>query len=548
MEAFRKNEWLILLAFALCSACLLAPQHAGGRVLPQADLAYHLHWAQGFADALASGSWYPRWLPDEKLGLGDPTFLYYPPLYYYAVAAVLPIAGTVWHSMRMVEWAACTLAAWIIYTLCHSLCGPRLGFVAGLALLASPMLIGLVYSFNARPWFVSSAAAAFLLSSAWAPPRRLLDVRLAAATALMAATHVLAAFAMLLCLPFLYIFESAPGGRLLRYAISTGAGLALAAAYLLPALANLDLVTPVAWREGVLDWHGAFAFPAFASRVFPVRWFGYQWVVPAALLAAAAVAAACLRRSGGSRDPEWRRLAGGVAACAAALFLASEASYPLWAILPPLQKVQFPYRFLFVCAIILPAVLAPLLARCARLSCPVRWRLALWAGLAIPVACSALILWRTLPDTSSIRSFQERLAGKPHAGAPEYLPAVAGPRWRDWALQGALRSEASLRGVSVHSETRSSHLYRWRFSADAPALLRLPVFAFPSWKLTVNGTPQPCNADPETGLVQVRLPSGLSEARLEWTGAPWERAGFGISALAAFLLVSASAWRRCSRP
>jgi hypothetical protein len=234
-----------------------------------------------------------------------------------------------------------------------------------------------------------------------------------------------------------------------------------------------------------------------------------------------------------------------------ALVLASEASYPLWAILPPLQRMQFPYRFLYVVAIVLPAALIPCLARVLALEQRPFWRWILGAAIAVQFGVSGMIVLRAARDSQPIGRFMQTTVGAPHLGAPEYLPAQAGPQWREWARTGGFATEAAKAGIVILAEERGSGGYSWRLSCVSQAEIRLPVFAFPAWRLSMNGVESAYQIDRRTGLIQVTLPAGTQDLRLEWQGAPLEDAGRVISAAALAVLLMGLAgrlyWRRGSK-
>ncbi|MCC8991842.1 MAG: hypothetical protein LM514_04535 [Streptococcus sp.] len=60
-----------------------------------ADLAVHYQWVTQFHIALSEGVWVPRWASLSHLSLGDPTFLYIHPAYYYVVALVNFLIGDI---------------------------------------------------------------------------------------------------------------------------------------------------------------------------------------------------------------------------------------------------------------------------------------------------------------------------------------------------------------------------------------------------------------------------------------------------------------------
>src|SRR6058998_2720110 len=49
---------------------------------------YNLLWPEQFGTLFRDGHLYPRWLPHAWGGLGNPTFYFYPPLFFWLAAAV----------------------------------------------------------------------------------------------------------------------------------------------------------------------------------------------------------------------------------------------------------------------------------------------------------------------------------------------------------------------------------------------------------------------------------------------------------------------------
>ena len=217
----------------LTAFLILLPQNVFNLAARQGDLVLHYTWSEQFARALHQGDLYPRWLPDEKLGLGDPTFVYYPPLYSALVAIVSFTGIGIWNSMKVVELCALWLAGVFAYRLLRRSLSMSWALAGAATLQASPFLMGLLCDFNARPWYL--ATPLFLAALFYAgdeEPRRVVDVRLALAFCLLVLAHVLTAFMALLCIPFLALgyrhewklrrrrFIS----RILRIGISLGLG------------------------------------------------------------------------------------------------------------------------------------------------------------------------------------------------------------------------------------------------------------------------------------------------------------------------------------
>src|SRR2546421_10864524 len=49
---------------------------------------YNLLWPEQFSALVRDGHLYPRWLPHAWSGLGNPTFYFYPPLFFWVSAAI----------------------------------------------------------------------------------------------------------------------------------------------------------------------------------------------------------------------------------------------------------------------------------------------------------------------------------------------------------------------------------------------------------------------------------------------------------------------------
>ena len=61
-------------------------------------------WATQFTEQLRAGDPYPRWLERSYGGIGSPAFLFYAPLSFYLVAAIVMLGLAVWPAIVI---AAC---------------------------------------------------------------------------------------------------------------------------------------------------------------------------------------------------------------------------------------------------------------------------------------------------------------------------------------------------------------------------------------------------------------------------------------------------------
>jgi hypothetical protein len=150
----------------------------------------------------------------------------------------------------------------------------------------------------------------------------------------------------------------------------------------------------------------------------------------------------------------------------------------------------------------------------------------LCAALFITGYLTATALWHVDPD-SGIASLRP--------GVPEYIPATAGPRWDGYEMKGRLDHECDSLRIACESLVNESQHRVWRIESPAAATIRLPVFAFPAWNLTVDGVGVPDPIDRESGLFRVTVPPGSHRISLTWSGLPEERTGAIISLIAGFI-------------
>ncbi|WP_270939352.1 hypothetical protein, partial [Falsiroseomonas oryzae] len=214
-------------------------------------------------------------------------------------------------------------------------------------------------------------------------------------------------------------------------------GAAMAGAYLVPALLLLPEINADGWDTGGLTtWSGHFLLDAWTPSK-PVVHFVFM---NAGLLVSLAVLAALAwtgrRQAPAERDPFF--------VATAVLFLGlcllmTPLSWPLWWALPPLQRVQFPWRLMTPAVAVWALVVAWRLERLAEAGVPEGTRIAVAAGAAF----AAMALW--IPYslvTADMPAFARydwtRLhvapAGErplPRRHPPEYAPiAAARAGWR----------------------------------------------------------------------------------------------------------------------
>ncbi len=533
--ALRALPWL---AFAIGVAPLLIGGFPVGH-----DWLYELVRVGEYRAALVAGQLPPHWSENLYASYGSPVFLFYAPLFSAASAAFLSITDSVTraatatlvlgsavsvYTMRRfladllatqgLASAAAARAGAVFYVLHPYLLGDKLVRNADaefLALCLVPIALRGAALAGSRP------RSGFALTSAGLA----LVVLAHNLTALVAVAFVLGAGVAL------YGAHDRRAWGVILAGVATA--LALSAFFWLPALALTGLIRPEELLRGKLDFHGQ--FPPLQKIFWYVRFFATGLATPFAL--GAAVWAAF-------RFPRQRSLlAWLLGAAAVLLFLQTRASEPIWELVPTLPFFQFPWRMMGPLALVASALTALVFA-CALTDAPYRRRalaeIALFALLVLN-ALPILAQYRPFPtevarfapalvDTELIRNGVERVTL-----GDEYLPRAA--RESVWYTQRPIEGPvvAATSGARWRTLENGGTRIVLQVETEAPARLRLARFAWPGWRLEIDGTERAFSPS-ALGVLELDLPPGDARVRVWLEPPPLRRIALAIS------LVSLVAW------
>jgi uncharacterized membrane protein len=280
-------------------------------------------WADQFTAELAKGHLYPRWLPLANGGLGSPTFYFYPPLAFY-VSGVFGLIGLSTYNAVL----ACFAVGLVFsgYTMLAWLRDAKYPLFGALLFMAAPYHLFDFYSRGAQAEFLGIAILPLVALGL----RRTQESRpmlLAFSYAALILTHLpLAALASLFLIAPYCLWK----GNLRVFVLPLALGIAMAAIFLLPALAlNHYRLTAWLWGSQFQPKNWSLIFP----REGPVE--GMRIVFAVILLTT--LIPVILLWVAGQRKP--------AAYAAACCFLAAGVVPAFWT-LPILKDVQFPFRLM----------------------------------------------------------------------------------------------------------------------------------------------------------------------------------------------------------
>jgi hypothetical protein len=539
------------------------------------DFGFHfISWIDA-RQSILMGALSPHWAYSPNFGAGEPRFLFYPPLSILAGAflgmffpwsfvpllfSILLLAATGLSVRALARETLpdgpATLAGCAAIFLGYPLFNiyKRCDYAEMLAAALIPLLLLFALrrrnpagTFWERTFDGSAAPLALVIAGIW----------LSNGPVGIMAGYLLAAVA-LVCV----VIEKSLV-PLVRAAAATIAGMALAAFYLIPAVAERNWASiqyAFTLSHFVVENSWLFARHADPDMISHDSLLLWVSLVAVEMLAVAFLGAAVIWMRGVIPGPRrwWLPLA---LIPPAVLFLLLPISHPVWN-LPELRLLQFPWRWLVVLE-------APM---------GICFAVAVWAkrkGLRIFLVAASAVLFVGISLAASqiwfldSRHFQASILESVREGAgvlgkPEYAPpgtqlplvdhpiaaaclldAPSAPSTQTTGLAPAWDGQPA--NCSVTSWHEALLLSNPFLSAPAPYMeedrrilgvaahpgyLILRLRAFPAWAVTVNGTPVTPKTERARGFLAVPVPQGNVQVTVDWTTTRDVVAGRLISAAA----------------
>jgi hypothetical protein len=492
------------------------------------DVEFHLYSWLEVLGQWRHGIFYPRWAGLAHFGYGEPRFIFYPPASWLlgaTLSAIVPwtLAASVY------IWLVLTAAGVSMFLLARRWLERGGALFTAVLYAVNPYHLVIVYW---RSAFAELLAACllpllllFILKAVEDEQRMIvpLGIVLAAAWLTNAPAAVMIHYSMALLIVFFAVTKRSPR-LLLEGAAAVALGACLTSFYLLPAVYEqkwVDIGEAVSAGSRPAD-NFLFIHTTDPDHDAFNRIISWVAVLEITVIAAGAIAAKIRKQL---NFPLWQLLGWGTV-CA---FLLFRVSLVFWKILPKMQFMQFPWRWLLCISLIFSIFVALGLQRW--------WMRTIVCVLSIMVVAAA---WTRVQapwwdNAADLREMQDNMeSGAGYEGTDEYTPLGADPAAVD----------KTARDVTVDGPARAAiHVLRWtaaakEFTAQVSSAdqLALKLFPYPAWKVQVNGHSIPTSVRKSTGQILIPVPAGLNRVQIRFVRT-WDRtAGAWISTVM-FVLV-----------
>lgn len=499
----------VALVVAVCFA-VISPAVLWG-IPSNLDLTNHFRFALPFYDAIASGNLYPSWLAESNGGYGDPSFRFYPPAFYYLLAASRFLIGN-WYGATLVTFLTVSIVSGLgMYFWARSFMPPATASWAGVFYALAPYHINQLYQAAMLAEWAGSAVLPFVfgfVDRVCQNGRRRDIAGLALTYALLLFTHLPLALIGSMALLVYALVRLGSSGKLLKLTkLSVGVvlGLSSSAVYWVTMIAEKDWIAGDKLVPGSLPGFDAnFVLSALSPDNLTVWWVNILTLMTLFLCAPAIVF--CFRNSSWPR----RIIRPIIVVTAFALFMALPLSWPIWRVVQPLQDTQFPWRWLAIFSMgasIVAAAALPLAMNAAgKLDRPKR--ILMFGAMAIAVAftMSHSVREAVYFPQAKFESMVTNVRGTQSLNY--WLPFRAQPNPRKM-------SEVELAGRNVTVDSWQPEQRRFSVAAGTATEARIRTFYYPYWVARNETGILPTRRDND-GALLIDLPQQATSVQLDF--------------------------------
>lgn len=528
----RKQTLFNVIFIALLAGLAMASSFIYG-ITTGNDFHQHFQFAVSIHDSIVSGEIYPSFVSSPNYGLGDIALRFYPPFGYYILSFVYIVVGNWYAAALATFWLVFFIGGVGLYLLAREEFSPQQSLLAAAVYIFVPYHLNEIYNNFLFAEFVATAVLPFCFLYVTRICRGsgfTSVIGLSASYALLILSHLpltvigSLAFAVYACL---LLRKDNLLKSLVKLAASVGAGLILSSFYW------VRMVREMSWIKHSSAEYFADTFDFGRNFLFkPANWVNFQddvlalWFADLMLVAILILAIPSTVFLIKNR----RTVSAFTRAVAVLFFLSVFMTIPLsgfiWKLLPFLQKVQFPWRWMAIVSVT-GAVFASVgiiwMAGAMKKSKNPALPVALGAILVVFVFMAAFVIKQAVYVPAD--DFHKQLATV--AEDPSYEGW-----WPVWAKMSALsqKEKVVIPGRDAAIESWSPTERRFTIAPGESGTASVGTFYYPHWQASINDAPTEVSPSAE-GLVSIFVPAEGSRIRLTFKEPGINRAAFCVSAV-----------------
>jgi 6-pyruvoyl-tetrahydropterin synthase related domain len=517
-QRFLLTESRAILFIALVGIVTMIPIMIWG-IPAGADLANHYRFALPFYESIRSGHLYPGWLAESNNGFGDARFRFYPPGLYYFLAAFRLLTG--WYSASVFGFTMLTVLGGLgTYFWARGTYPAKVAMWAGIIYTIAPYHLNELYQAS----LLSEYAACSVLPFVFAFVERICRRQ---GTANIAGLGVSYALLILLNLPLTVIGSFAVCvyalfllhrpqllTTILKLGLGIATGLAASAFFWTTVLAELSWIKGNSASPNIYyDYRSNFLF---STAALTNRNTWYANLLALAVLGLLLPAVILLKRKAAASVSRSTLRATAILT-AVSFLMATALSRPLWAVLPKLREVQFPWRWLAITSLGGSILLAASIPKWKE-----RWRndfRPLHLVPALGVVLSVLfVITQVVWDSEflSRQRFDSLLTDM--RGSPsfkDWMPIWASDGVQPYSMKD--RVDANSRTVTINDWLPQQRVFK--IDNGPPVEARIRTFYYPLWSASTGERLLTTKPAPD-GALLIAIPPDATVVTLKFIEPP----------------------------
>lgn len=315
------------------------------------DFKYHWVYSKNFSEQFWQGDFYPRWLQNMNSGFGSPTFFFYAPIPYYFTSLFGPLSRydiSSFNVLGLSSSLALIASGLTAYFWLKEIVPKNSAAIASILYMAWPyhLFIDLYVRFAfAEYWSFVWMPLILYFTIKIIRGSRLNVIGLAISFALLALTH-LPSFIIFFPVPVGYALFMAGRSRwkivFARLSIATIIAIGLSAIYWFPAMTTQESISMDAILSDEFYYANNFLFtgPKIGHKKIFWKILELLTVVTGGLAFCAWKISKISSEVTSRRESNYWMIVAMLA-----LFMTLPLSKLVWDVLPPVQRIQFPWRF-----------------------------------------------------------------------------------------------------------------------------------------------------------------------------------------------------------